>query len=222
MVCPYCGAEIPDEDQFCGDCGRRVREAPVAAPVSAPVQAAPQAPARRGGAPVALIAAVGVLLLVVIAGGAWALGLLTPGGGGGAAEIGSGTPLPSGALPTNDTLKFVVESADQSMIDALATRDVTRLDAFFTGPELERQRANVADLWAANQTIQCMLAGRWDWVFDVHDDRHATVQVTEQWSRRVLDAAGKTVSEDFGRMVTLVFQIEKVNDQWKVASINQK
>lgn len=220
MRCPYCGAEIPDEDQFCGDCGRRVREVPVAAPVSAPVQAAPQAPARRGGAPVALIAAVGVLLLVVIAGGAWALGLFSPGGSG---DGGGGpTPPPGAADPLHEILIFVVQSADESMIYALANRDDSMLDAFFTGPELQRQRANVADLRAKDQTIESTLEEQRDWVFDVRDDQHATVQVTEVWSRRVLDATGNVISEDHARTVTLVFQIEMVNDQWKVASINPR
>jgi hypothetical protein len=170
---------------------------------------------------VALLAAVGVLLLVVIAGGAWALGLFSPGGSGDGGD-GGVTPPPGAPDPLHEILIFVVQSADESMIYALQNRDDSMLDAFFTGPELQRQRANVADLRAANQTIESTLEGQRDWVFDMRDDQHATVQVTEVWSRRVFNAAGKMISEDLGRTITLVFQIEMVNDQWKVASINQR
>jgi hypothetical protein len=223
MRCPYCGAEIPDEDQFCGDCGRRVREEPAgAAPVSAPTQAAPQATARRGGTPVALLAAVGVLLLVVIVGGgAWALGLFSPSGGGGGGGTGE-TPLPPGVNPLFEDMKFVMRSADEAMIYALMNRDDSVLGAFFTGPQLERLRANVADLRAANQTIDSTLDDQRDWFFQQRDDKHVTVTVNEVWSRTVYAVDGKVISRDLGRSVVLVCEIIMADGVWKVADCKPK
>ena len=218
MRCPYCGAEIPDEDQFCGDCGRRVRDVPAE---TAPVSTPEQAPARRGGAPVALLAVVGVLLLVVIVGGgAWALGLFSPsgGGGGGAGE----TPLPPGVNPLFEDMKFVMRSADEAMIYALMNRDDSTLGAFFTGPQLERLRANVADLRASNQTIDSTLDDQRDWFFQQRDDKHVTVTVNEVWSRTVYAVDGKVISRDLGRSVVIVCEIIMADGVWKVADCNAK
>lgn len=104
-ACPHCGAAVPVDDRFCGECGRAVDSGPLSSGVAGqPAQPAqpvpppyvppayPPAPAgtypppaaaptpRSGGAlrTILLIGAGLVLCVVVVCGGLWAAGTLLP------------------------------------------------------------------------------------------------------------------------------------------------
>ncbi|MCR4406279.1 MAG: zinc-ribbon domain-containing protein [Anaerolineae bacterium] len=56
MKCPYCGAEVPEGDLYCGECGRKIEAAPPAT-----------APAKKGIPAIPVAIGVGVVLCVCVA-----------------------------------------------------------------------------------------------------------------------------------------------------------